>query len=92
MTTAWIVGELSPAEIDAGLYEVRHWERDDRNHRYLRKQLEDKDRDLLEPQCTKGRFTPAAMHAYRDELGPELDDARDHSEDCHPCFSPGGHR
>ncbi|MGW4483788.1 hypothetical protein ACWEOE_08095 [Amycolatopsis sp. NPDC004368] len=82
-----ITGEFTANEVDAALFAVHFWAGDTRNHRYLRTQLEDDERDTFQPDCTLKRFVIPARWAFRSELSAdELGDDRDKARDCHTCF------
>ncbi|MET7989863.1 hypothetical protein ABZU76_03030 [Amycolatopsis sp. NPDC005232] len=85
MTTR-ITGELTAVQVDAALYAVHFWAGDTRNHRYLRAQLEDGERDTFYPDCTLAAFVIPGRWAFRSELSEELGENRDRARDCRPCF------
>ncbi|MEV8615885.1 hypothetical protein AB0383_49735 [Amycolatopsis sp. NPDC051373] len=81
-----ITGELTAGEVDQALHAVHFWAGDNRNHRYLRAQIDDPDRDTFTPECTLSTFVIPARWAFRSELSQELDEDRDKARDCRPCF------
>ncbi|MEV8610124.1 hypothetical protein AB0383_19730 [Amycolatopsis sp. NPDC051373] len=85
--TVRITGELPPAAVDTALYGVHFWAGDTRNHRYLRSQLDDPERDTFQPECTLSSFVIPRRWAFRSELSAdELGEDRDKTRDCRPCF------
>ncbi|QRP43587.1 hypothetical protein [Amycolatopsis sp. FDAARGOS 1241] len=71
---------------EAQQYAVHFWAKDTRNHRYLRAQLQDPDRDVLVPECAASGPVIPTRWAFRSELSQELGENRDRGRDCRPCF------